>query len=356
MWQRGDALRNERSGPFLGHSVCWQRRTKIGNMAKRILITGATGFVGRRLVSRLVEEGWHLTLTVRTSGTAAAWRRDNLRIIETGPLEQSQNLDLALADVSSVVHLAGLAHRGDASETDFMRANAEATSQLADAAAANGVSAFIHLSSLAAVTENAASETVNDNTNHEPTTPYGSSKRLAEQHVLTLPARGIFAISLRPPLIVGAEAKGNWAALQRLAATGFPLPFGGVNNRRSMIGIDTLVEAIVYLCSKTWPIEKSGNYCIADPESLSLAEVVAELRKGMGLSPRLFSVPDVILRTAANRVLKRRAAGLLGSLEVDAHRFAKQFDFPLKPRLREDIRRSGQEYRQLRQAEKATPT
>lgn len=319
-------------------------------MAERILITGATGFVGRRLVSRLMQEGRHLTLAVRSPRAIPPhWREQpRLRIVSTGPIEDSHNLEDALVDVSSVVHLAGLAHRSNAPASDFIHANAESTKCLVDAAAARDIGTFIHLSSLATVTHNASSTIVDDNANEEPPSPYGHSKRKAEEHVSRLSQLGIFAVSLRPPLIVGAEAKGNWAALQRLAATGFPLPFKGVNNRRSMIGVDTLVDAIIHLCSNSWPTDRSGNYCIADPEPVSLAEVVAELRKGMGLSPRLFTVPDAVLWPVAKIALKRRAEGLLGSLEVSSRRFMQQFDFPLTSRVREEIRLSGQEYRALR--------
>ena len=317
-------------------------------MAERILITGATGFVGRRLVSRLMQEGRHLTLAVRSPRAIPPhWREQpRLRIVSTGPIEDSHNLEDALVDVSGVVHLAGLTNQREESERDFLRANAEATEKLANSS--TDITNFVYLSSLFAITKNTASEVIDDHTTGKPLNFYSKSKRMGEEHVSRLSQRGIFAVSLRPPLIVGAEAKGNWAALQRLAATGFPLPFKGVNNRRSMIGVDTLVDAIVHLCSNSWPTDRSGNYCIADPEPVSLAEVVAELRKGMGLSPRLFAVPDAVLRPVAKIALKRRAEGLLGSLEVNSRRFMQRFDFPLTSRVREEIRLSGQEYRALR--------
>ena len=133
---------------------------------------------------------------------------------------------------------------------------------------------------------------------------------------------------------------------QRLAATGLPLPFASVRNRRSLIGIRTLVEALDRLCTGRWPPDKSGNYCLADAESLSLPAIVTELRRGMGLPPRLFPCPPGVLKVlaaAANR--QQMAAGLLGDLRVDAGRFQATFDFTPTQDLAASIAQSGMCYR-----------
>lgn len=208
------------------------------------------------------------------------WRDDNrIRIVVTGPIETASNLDVALAGVSTVVHLAGLAHvpRSQRSEDRFILANATATERLVAAASDKGVGTFIHMSSLAVVTPNASPTVVDDSSDEGAVTPYGRSKRIAERHVLELAKTGTLAVSLRPPLVVGADARGNWALLQRLAATGLPLPFAGVGNRRSLIGVETLAQAVAHLSAKRWPTEKSGNYCIADAEPMPLPQIVALL-------------------------------------------------------------------------------
>lgn len=319
---------------------------------ERILVTGATGFVGRHLVEHFRSAGRLLTLAVRNADACPpSWQTDkHIRIVATGPIETGANLGEALAGVATVVHLAGLAHvRGSGrGGGPFVAANATATERLTEASADGGIGSFIHLSSLAAITRNASPSVIDDTTcDPAPTpTPYGRSKREAEKHVLALAERGIFAVSLRPPLVVGAEAKGNWGALQRLAATGLPLPFASVRNRRSLIGIRTLVEALDRLCTDSWPPEKSGNYCIADAESLSLPAIVTELRRGMGLPPRLFPCPPGVLKVlaaAANR--QQMAAGLLGDLRVDAGRFRATFDFTPTQDLAASIAQSGMCYR-----------
>ncbi|HEX2839812.1 NAD-dependent epimerase/dehydratase family protein [Hyphomicrobium sp.] len=321
----------------------------------RILVTGATGFIGRNLVSRL-RSSHPLTVAVRKSEEAdKLWRgQGDIRIVATGPIETSTSLEDAFSGVSAVVHLAGLAHveaRG-ADTSPFMRANADATEKLVEMSARLGVRSFIHLSSLAAVVGNASAEVVNDDTRHPAPTPYGISKRLAEDHVERLPEMGLFSVSLRPPLVVGAEARGNWHALQRLAASGLPLPFGSVRNRRSLVSVGSVVEAISHLCSRPWPTESAGNYCLADGDTLSLPEIVTLLRRGMEIPPRLIPFPPAVLSAAARAVKQdRRAAGLLGDLEVDESRFQETFGFTASEGIREAIVASGQMYKQVRESE-----
>ena len=155
-------------------------------MAERILITGATGFVGRRLVSRLMQEGRHLTLAVRSPRAIPPhWREQpRLRIVSTGPIEDSHNLEDALVDVSSVVHLAGLTNQREESERDFLRANAEATEKLANSS--TDITNFVYLSSLFAITKNTASEVIDDHTTGKPLNFYSKSKRMGEEHVSRL--------------------------------------------------------------------------------------------------------------------------------------------------------------------------
>lgn len=181
-----------------------------GTDAGCLLITGATGFVGRHLVPHLLSMGRYLTLAVRTAEACPkSWRDDpRIRIVATGPIERTINLDRAFAGASGVIHLAGLAHvRHTSPSVDpFVAANATATERLASAAARHGVGTFIHISSLAAITRNASFSVVDDTTSDIAPTPYGRSKLAAEKHVLALGRKGIFAVSLRPPLVVGADA------------------------------------------------------------------------------------------------------------------------------------------------------
>jgi nucleoside-diphosphate-sugar epimerase len=318
----------------------------------RIVVTGATGFIGRHLVERLARDGRALTLVVRDPRKCPdAWQRDSrIVIVEVPDLTRPGALMPALENASSIAHLAGLAHNAGSdmagAEAQFIKANAELTRALVEAASQSGVAAFINLSSLAAVTGNATETTIDDRGDEPPVTAYGRSKRAAEEHVTALAARGVFALSVRPPLVVGAEARGNWALLQRLAHTGIPLPFASVANQRSFVSVGTLCDAISVLTTqKKWDARLSGNYCIADEERLSLPEIVGELRRGMGLPPRLFACPPAIF-AALGRLSgrKRQLAGLTGNLRVDASRFFATFAFKPAMPIREAIRQSGAAY------------
>lgn len=263
----------------------------------RIFVTGATGFLGRHLVDRLLQNGHALTLAVRNQAACPAqWQKDaQINIVAIGALERASGLENVVSGHGAVVHAAGLAHVAPrdaaAAEVAFMQANAEATDRLARAAQRAGIASFVHVSSLSAITRNASEKAVDDRAREwRPESAYGRSKIVAEEALAA--ARGdMLAISLRPPLIIGAEAPGNWAALQRLAATGLPLPFGSVDNRRSLIGVDALAETIAGLCRRVHEPALSGNYCIAGTPPVSLRTMITELRAGMGMPPSFALLP-----------------------------------------------------------------
>lgn len=314
----------------------------------RILVTGASGFLGRHLVAALNRAGFPLTLAVRGEACSlAAYRSDSaVRFVPYDLSRQDQDLAAAMEDVVAVVHLAGLAHVGPEVGADaFDRANARATGLLADAAILSDARLFIHMSSIAAITGNAAHDTIDDNTPPHPVTPYGESKLAAETHVEKLAQRSICAISLRPPLVIGHGAKGNWARLQKLADTGLPLPFASARNRRSVASADLLTNAVLTLCRKLPAPDRSGNYCIADPAPLSFGAMLTELRSGMQRPARLVPCPYTVLAWAGELSGRRQwLSSLIDDLVIDPSRFFSTFSFQPSIDLRAAIRRSGQDY------------
>lgn len=326
-----------------------------------ILVTGGTGFIGRHVVAQLLVDGHRIRLPYRTI-LPLPWRDDpRVEAIAIADLTTAE-LDPLVEGVAAIVHLAGLAHVGKADRAeatlDFTRVNDELTARLAAAARRVDGAGFIHLSSLATVTPNATQSLVNDLTNGAPTTAYGQSKLAAERHVNQLAGTGRFAVSLRPPLVVGAAARGNWASLQRLAATGLPLPFAMIDNRRNFISVQALAEAIALLCARSWPVSLSGTYAIADPEALSLPQVLTRLRAGMGLKPNLWPCPpQVFTALGAMTGRRRQLAGLTGSLQVDGSRFVATFGFAPSLSIGEAIRCSGAAFstRPSRQSDTPVP-
>lgn len=257
-------------------------------MPLRILVTGASGFIGSALVPYLKAKG-HIV-------RAAA--RQPASTIVLPPHEFVSLPDLAgdvdwrrLVDgMDVVVHLAGIAHRGGADADLYDRAVRLATAQLAAACRGRKVKRLIFMSSIGAQTGSAADHVVTEEDEPKPVTAYDRAKLAAEKAIQISGAP--FTI-LRPVIVYGAQAKGNVASLIRIAALPVPLPFRGFRNRRSFLAVENLVQAIE-LCLDT-PTTLDETFVVADPEPIALADLLAELRAARGHSPRLFTIsPNLI--------------------------------------------------------------
>ena len=321
--------------------------------ARRILVTGSTGMVGGHLVARLLDGGHHLTLAVRSPSPDMAapphpHPHPRIRIVVTGDLETSHRLDEAMQDVDRVVHAAGRAHvlraATDAGRSPAMRANADATARLCEAAARAGAATFIHVGSIAAVADNASPHLIDDATPPHPQSEYGRSKLQGDAHVAELAATGCLAVSLRPPLILGPKARGNLALLCRVAALPLPLPFGSLDARRSLIGLDTLADAVLLCLDAPGNSGRSGEYLVADREPLSVRDIVTELRAGMARRPGLVPVPPWIF-DLAGRATGRSSQmnAITRPLVLDPSRFEATFGVLQKRSARETLRSIGRD-------------
>jgi len=307
----------------------------------QVLLTGSTGFVGRKVAARLTQAGYAVRKAVRHRGQ----RGDVVAVGSIGPETDWRG---ALDGCTAVVHLAARTPGRGVQEAEFSSVNDRGTARLAEQADAAGIGTFLLMSSIFALTENAHKGVVDDRSASRAVLPYGRSKLAAESHVAAFAAAGRAGISLRPPLVYGAEATGNWRLLQKLAATGMPLPFGAARNRRTMISVDNLADAVVAALRGATP-ERSGAYAVADSESLSLAEILACLREGMGKPARLVPVPATLMATPLKLAGRGAIAqSLLGDLEIDSSRFRAAFDWSPPENAREAIRRSGREFAAIR--------
>lgn len=291
-----------------------------------ILVTGATGFIGRHCVLFLAARGHEVVACVRTQGAApAAWTRHNR--IRLAMLDGSASqFEPHLANVATVIHLAGLAAapRGKAAEAALQAANVDVTAAIVAAAKRHAVRRFVNLSSIRAVAGTVSSMVVDDETAPHPAEPYGRSKLEGERLVAGFAGQDRLAVSVRPTLVIGPDAGGNWQRLQKLAASSVPLPFGGIANKRSYLAIGTLCAALAHLAEGDWPADFSGSYCLADPAPLALPEVLSALRRGMGHPPSLFRMPGLPVLQALP-VLAGPAKSLFGDLVVDGSRFFERF-------------------------------
>ena len=270
-------------------------------MSERVLLTGASGFVGRHLLHDLIARGYK----VRTAGRGTAPIIPNVEHVAIGDLGAPIDWRPVLDGVDHVVHSAGLAHAdGDIPEERYRAVNTQATLALARAAQAAGVRRFVFLSSIRAQSGPISSKTLSEADTPAPTDAYGRSKLAAEQELAGL---DLDWVALRPVLVYGPGVKANMAALLKLARLPVPLPLGALSAKRSLLAIENLAEGVAFALTEACPARRS--YIIADPEPLSVAQMLAAMRAGLGRGPGLIPVPSALLALAA------RLAGRSGAYE-----------------------------------------
>lgn len=307
---------------------------------RRIAITGAGGFIGRHLVSRLARQPVSIAAGYRnTSPQTLPLNVDRVQLSGERP-----DWSFLLRGADTVIHLGGLAAApAKDAERALRAANVDATYDLVDAARQTGCRRIIFMSSIRAIAGSSAEAVLSDETTPRPADAYGRSKRDAEAVVAAFAGSDRLAISLRPPLVIGPDARGNWERLMRLAAGPTRLPVGG--EKRSYLPVDSLCRVIEHIALGDWPEDHSGAYCVADPDALPLGEVIALLRAGMGVPQRSFPLPASLARIARRVPIAGRVAdSLFGRLEIDPSRLMSRFEIPALPALREAIRACGAEF------------
>jgi UDP-glucose 4-epimerase len=275
-----------------------------------IALTGATGFIGRFLVQELPRRGYHVRVLLRRPADMMA--QGSSAVI--GDLSRPQNLGAALAGVDAVIHSAGIsATMTGVPEDDYRTLNTEATIRLARAAARAGARRFIFLSSIRAQSGPVSDEILTEQVEPRPTDAYGRSKLAAEEALAGL---DIDWVALRLVLVYGAGVKGNMAQLMRLARLPVPLPFGGLTAPRSLLSLQNLADAIHAVLVTPEPLRRP--LIVADPIPLSVAQMIACMREGLGRKPRLIRLPDRMLETVLAMVGRPELyERLIGRLVVD---------------------------------------
>ena len=302
-------------------------------VADLVLVTGANGFVGSALCRLLRDSGCFVRGAVREMARCSSHDRsthDGIEWVVLHDQSGEEETRQKLRGVEVIVHLAARVHvMADASADPlhaFRMVNVVWTERLARAATAEGVRRFVYMSSIKVNGEQSIVPfTERDFPN--PQDAYGLSKWEAEQALAMVSSQmGLETVVIRSPLVYGPGVGGNFLQLLHVLRKGIPLPFAGVDNRRSLVYRENLVDALLRCVHDE--VAAGQTYLISDGEDLSTPELIRRLSKALGLSARLWPLPLSILGGIGHLVGKSLVVDrLLRSLSVDSSKIRKELDW-----------------------------
>lgn len=306
----------------------------------KILITGATGFVGRALISQLDCDGHFISAVVRSHSTLFSDKVEQVTLDDLGKLSSFSQTEVVkdgstdskesyIASLSKVleqtevlIHTAARVHVMDDTADDplneFRKVNRDATLSLARLAAKSGVKRFIFLSTIKVNGESTdPGKPFSEQDSCDPSDPYGISKYEAEQGLLSIAEEtGMEVVIIRPPLIYGPGVKGNFASMMRWVGKGIPLPLGAVDNQRSLLALDNLIDFIS--CCLDHPKAANQVFLLSDGQDVSTTKLIQNLAHAQGKKVRLLPVPVSLMTYMASLLGKKAVTErLFGSLQVD---------------------------------------
>lgn len=321
----------------------------------KILVTGASGFIGSNLCKTLSEYGISARGSVRNLNLISA--NTNIEYVSIGNINLNTNWKNILIDVDCIIHCAARVHVMKEKKADLLEmyrsVNVDGTKQLAEQAAKAGVKRIIFLSSIK-VNGECTDDLHRDinlsnykkifayNDIPNPIDSYALSKFQAEKMLGEISSRtGLEVVVVRLPLVYGNGAKGNLARLIKLVKLGIPLPLGMIDNQRSMIGIDNLVDLLIRCIDH--PEASGKTFLASDGEDLSTPELIKLIASSMGKKTNLFPFPISMLKFLGSVFGKREEINrLVGSLRIDNSYTKKILNWTPTVSVEEGIRKMVQ--------------
>ncbi len=293
---------------------------------KRVVVTGANGFIGRSLCAHLELSGWKVIAVVRPG--AAIPELEPSALHQVSGLAALQEWAPLLEGAHAVVHLAARVHV--MSETarnpleEYSRVNRDGTLDLARLAAGRSVGRFVFLSTIKVNGEQTPIRPFTESDPAAPADPYAMSKWQAEQGLAEIAAATrLKIVTVRPPLVYGPRVKGNFLKLMRLVQRRVPLPLASVANLRSFIYVGNLVSALERLLAAD--VSNPSTFLASDDHDLSTPDLLREIGAAMGVTPRLLPCPPALLVAAARLVGRHEEARrMIESLRVDCSRLKRE--------------------------------
>lgn len=314
--------------------------------ARRLLVTGATGFVGSALQQRILADGhYDLTIAVRRVMEVP----NAVRAVQVTDLTAETDWTDALRDVDAVIHSAARVHVMNDTSADplaeFRKVNVDGTLALARQAMADGVKRFVFVSSIKVNgegTELGAPYTADMPVN--PSDPYGVSKHEAEQALLALAQEtGLEVVIVRPVLVYGPGVKANFHSMMKWVSRGVPLPLGAIHNKRSLVALDNLVDLI--LTCVEHPSAVNQVFLASDGNDLSTTQMLQQLGAAQNKPARLLPIPMSWLNFTFTMLGKKSfSQRLCGSLQVDITKNQQLLSWSPPIAVEEAMRKTAQAY------------
>lgn len=310
-----------------------------------LLITGANGFLGKSLCAELLKQQRSFYAALRSTTKQS----QNIKTILVGEIGPDTDWRKALQGTKVVIHLAARVHVMNDQAVDplseFRKVNVDGTLNLARQAAMAGVKRFIFISSIKVNGEStAANHPFSADDIPAPIDAYGISKREAEDALrLLADETGLEVVIIRPPLVYGSGVKANFLSMMRWLHKGLPLPLGNIDNKRSLVALDNLVDLIVTCVDH--PAAANQTFLVSDDEDLSTSDLLRRMAKALGKTSWLLPFPGWLLTTIAGLIGKKAVAQrLCDSLQVDITKTRQVLNWTPPINVDEGLRRVAQKY------------